>query len=99
MGGNLSLTTGPDSTSAMIDVLSDSAPAAIGLVADVLQRPDFPASELEKVKADLGRTLTVAKSTPGSIASEAFAAALYPNHPYGRTFLPRSSFRATRWIR
>lgn len=86
MGGNLSLTTGPDSTSAMIDVLSDSAPAAIGLVADVLQRPDFPASELEKVKADLGRTLTVAKSTPGSIASEAFAAALYPNHPYGRTF-------------
>lgn len=86
MGGALSLSTGLDSSSATIDVLSESAPAAVALVADLLQRPDFSAAELEKVRADMLRNLMVAKSTPGSIAAEAFAAALYPEHPYGRTF-------------
>ncbi|MFC3213253.1 insulinase family protein [Novosphingobium panipatense] len=99
MGGNLSLTTGPDSTSAMIDVLSDSAPAAIGLVADVLQRPDFPASELEKVKADLGRTLTVAKSTPARSRPKRLRRRFTRTTRTGALSLPRSSFRATRWIR
>lgn len=86
MGGALSLSTGLDSSSATIDVLSESAPEAVALVADLLQRPDFSAAELEKVRADMLRNLMVAKSTPGSIAAEAFAAALYPEHPYGRTF-------------
>lgn len=86
MGGSLALSTGLDSSSAMIDVLGESTPDAVALVADLLQRPDFKAEELEKVRADMLRNLMVAKSTPGSIASEAFSAALYPEHPYGRTF-------------
>ncbi|MFD2134535.1 M16 family metallopeptidase [Novosphingobium resinovorum] len=86
MGGSLALSTGLDSSSAMIDVLGESTPEAVALVADLLQRPDFKAEELEKVRADMLRNLMVAKSTPGSIASEAFSAALYPEHPYGRTF-------------
>ncbi|PNU04162.1 peptidase M16 [Novosphingobium guangzhouense] len=86
MGGALALSTGLDSSSATIDVLSESTPAAVALVADLLQRPDLKAEELEKVRADMLRNLMVAKSTPGSIASDAFAAALYPEHPYGRTF-------------
>ncbi|MEE4452546.1 pitrilysin family protein [Novosphingobium resinovorum] len=86
MGGTLGLSTGLDSSSAMIDVLAESAPAAIGLVADLLQHPDFEAGELDKVRADLLRNLMVAKSTPGSVASEAYSAALYPGHPYGRLF-------------
>ncbi|MBF7012655.1 pitrilysin family protein [Novosphingobium resinovorum] len=86
MGGSLALSTGLDSSSAMIDVLGESTSDAVALVADLLQRPDFKAEELEKVRADMLRNLMVAKSTPGSIASEAFSAALYPEHPYGRTF-------------
>ncbi|EIZ79264.1 m16 family peptidase [Novosphingobium sp. Rr 2-17] len=86
MGGSLSLSTGVDSSSAVIDVLADSAPAAIGLLADLLQRPDFKPEELEKVRADMLRNLAIARSTPGSQAAEAFAAALYPGHPYGMVF-------------
>ena len=84
MGGSFSLGTGADMTTAAMDVLSDSAPEAIALIADVLRRPDFPAGELEKVRADLSRNLSVARSSPGSIASEAYSAVLYPDHPYGR---------------
>lgn len=86
MGGALGLSTGVDASSATIDVLGEFAPQAIGLVADLLQRPDFKAGELEKVRADLLRNLMVARSTPGATASEAFQAALYPGHPYGRLF-------------
>ena len=86
MGGALSLSTGVDSSSAVIDVLAESGPAAVGLLADLLQRPDFKPEELEKVRADLLRNLAVMRFTPGSIAAEAFQGALYPNHPYGRLF-------------
>lgn len=86
MGGGLTLSTGLDSSAAGIDVLSEFTPVAVALVADLLQRPDFPAAELEKVRADMLRNLMVARSTPGSIAGEAFARALYPDHPYGRMF-------------
>jgi predicted Zn-dependent peptidase len=67
-------------------VLSEDAPAAIALIADLLQRPDLKAEELEKVRADMTRNLTVAKSSPQSIASEAFQGVIYPDHPYGRVF-------------
>lgn len=86
MGGSLNLSTGVDASTASIDVLSEFAPQAVALVADLLQRPDFKAAELEKVRADMLRNLMIAQSTPGSIATEAFQAAAYPGHPYGRTF-------------
>lgn len=86
MGGTLALATGLDSTTAYIDSLSDSAPQAVALLADLLIRPDFKPEELEKVRADLQRNLTVARSTPGSIATEAFLGTIYPGHPYGRVF-------------
>jgi Predicted Zn-dependent peptidases len=86
MGGGISLSTGLNQTNATMDVLSESAPEAVVLVADLLRRPDFAPGELDKVRADLLRNLTVAKSTPGSIADEAFASLMYPGHPYGRVF-------------
>lgn len=86
MGGGLSLSTGVDAATASIDVLGEFTPQAIALVADLLQRPDLKPAELEKVRADLLRNLMVAKSSPGSVAAEAFQATVYQDHPYGRTF-------------
>ena len=85
MGGSLSVSTGLDMTTASMDVLSESAPDAVALIASVLRRPDFPAAELDKVRADLMRNLSISRSAPGPIANEAYAALLYPGHPYGRT--------------
>lgn len=86
MGGNLSLGVGLDTVSVSTGVLSEYADQAVGVIADVLMRPDLPEAEIEKVRADMLRNLSVAKSSPGSIASEAFASALYGDHPYGHSY-------------
>lgn len=86
MGGNLSLSAGPDQTYISGSVLSEYAPDFIRLIADVIMHPALPASELERLKSDLKRNLTVSKSRPQSLAAEKFYQAVYKDHPYGRYF-------------
>lgn len=86
MGGSLSVGVGGDVTSISADVLSEFTAAAVGILADVAQHPALPASELPRLKADLVRNLTLAKSQPQSMANEQFARALYGQHSYGRLF-------------
>jgi predicted Zn-dependent peptidase len=85
MGGALSVSAGEDQSSVGIDVLSEKVTNAIALVADVLQHPVWPASELDRVKANLARRLSVAAADPQTQASAAYAALIYGDHPYGRT--------------
>lgn len=86
MGGQLEISVTSNQTIIGADVFSESAPAAVSLIADVVRNPRFPESELARLKTDFVRQLNIQRSTPQSIAQERFAAALYPNHPYGRTF-------------
>jgi predicted Zn-dependent peptidase len=86
MGGALSVGVGEEQSSVGLDVLSEFGPAAVALVADVLQRPLFPASELERVKTNQLRNLTIARSQPGQIATERFRKILYGEHAFGRYF-------------
>ncbi len=86
MGGSLMVAVGGDQTTIGLDVLSEAAPDAIALLAEVVSRPALPEREVARVRDNLIRQLTVARSTPGSLATERFAATLYPNHPYGRLF-------------
>jgi len=85
MGGDLGVGAGQQSTAVTMNVLSEYAPQAVALIGEVVLRPDLPASELARVKANLGRQLTVALSQPGTLADIALARTVYgPNHPYGR---------------
>lgn len=85
MGGDLNVGAGQQATQITMNVLSEFAPAAVQLIGHVAIRPDLPASELARVKANLGRQLSVALSQPGTLADVALARAVYgPNHPYGR---------------
>lgn len=86
MGGDLSINAGADQVYIVGSVLSEYADAFIKLIADVIINPAFPAAELERLKGDLKRRLTVDKSRPQSQASEKFYQALYKDHPYGRYF-------------
>lgn len=88
MGGALGLNVGAEQTTAGISVLSDRAVAAVGLLADVLQNPRFPESELARVRANFERSLAVARADPGSLADEALARLVYGDHPFGHA-LPR----------
>lgn len=87
MGGNLAVGGGQHETILTLNVLSEFTPEAVRLISDVARRPDFPASELERVRANLMRNLAVAKSQPQALADVALASAYYGDkHPYGRLF-------------
>ena len=86
MGGSVSINVGADTTSIGGDVLSEFGPQFVALLADVIERPALPASELARLKNNQLRQLTVAKSQPGPLANERFRKILYPNHPYGRLY-------------
>lgn len=86
MGGALEVGVSANQTTIGADVFSESAPAAVNLIADVARNPRFPESELARLKADRVRTLSIQRSTPQAAAQEKFYSVIYPNHPYGRIY-------------
>lgn len=86
MGGNLNINTGVHTLSINTRVLSEFAPEAMYALTDVLTNPRWPESEVERLKNNMKRNVTVSLSTPGSQARQDFFSELYPGHPYGKLF-------------
>lgn len=84
MGGSLSISTGADQTYVRADCLSEYAPQLLTLLADVVQHPALPASELPRLKADFKRQLNLQRAQPGFQAEMKMREAMYAGHPYGR---------------
>ncbi len=61
MGGELGISVGPDTTSISTEVLSERAADAVRKLADVVQHPRLPESEIERVKGKLLRNLAISK--------------------------------------
>jgi zinc protease len=85
MGGGLNAQESDDETSFGLDVLSESAVDAVKLLAEVMMQPALPESELQRLKQDFQRNLSVQLSQPQAIADAAFSELIYPNHPYGQS--------------
>lgn len=85
MGGDLNIGVGWNQTFVTMDVLAENADEAIGLMSDVLRRPDFPKDQLSRKRDDIERNVDVSRASAQSQANEAFGAMLYPDHPYGRS--------------
>jgi predicted Zn-dependent peptidase len=86
MGGNLNVGVGIHETTLALNVLAENGPEAVALLADVVRRPDMPESELDRVRQNLIRNVTDARSRPQTVANEAYAELLYgTDHPYGHT--------------
>jgi zinc protease len=83
MGGSLNVSVGPNQTTLSGSVLSEFGPELVRLLAELVQHPAFPQSEIERVKNDFKRNMNLARLQPGTQADVKFRAALYPNHPYG----------------
>jgi zinc protease len=94
MGGEIAATAGNDESRIGGSVLSESAPQFVKLVADLLENPSFPESELDRLQAGYLRKLAVAKTQPSALAEEAFHHILYGDHPYGRNFPTEAMVRA-----
>ena len=86
MGGEINIGVGPDNTTVSGSVLSEFASELIKVIADVVMNPALPASEVERLKDDLKRQLSVQKSQPQSQAIESFNSIIFKDHPYGRIF-------------
>jgi predicted Zn-dependent peptidase len=86
MGGSLDVSVGIESTTVGGDVLSEFGAEYAALIADLVQNPKFPESELERLKGNMSRNLAVSLSRPQQIALQKFRAVLYGEHPYGRVF-------------
>jgi predicted Zn-dependent peptidase len=73
-----------DSGGVSIRVLSDRLDAGLALMADVGLNPTFPEAEIERLRTRRLASIQSEKSSPGAIASNAVAAALFGRaHPYG----------------
>jgi len=86
MGGRLGIGVGADQTTISADVLSEYGTQLVALIADVVQRSAFPAAQLERLKNDRIRNLSISRSQPGALAQERFRKLLYQDHPYGRIY-------------
>jgi zinc protease len=86
MGGGLGVNVGSDQMSIGTEVLSEFAPQALEVIADVAMHPAFPASELARLKAARVRNLAIQRSNAGALAREQFAQAVYGDHPYGHFY-------------
>ncbi len=65
--------------------LAEDLPTLLHLLAQVLRWPTFPPDEVEKRRSQLLTQLAVRMQDTAARAADAAHAALYPNHPYGRT--------------
>ena len=87
MGSTLNVVVGADQTKLELDVLQEFAPEGVRLLADVVEHPRLPESELARLKNDSLRKIAVQTSQPQTIAAMHFRKILYEDHPYG-TLLP-----------
>ncbi len=86
MGGNIFIGMGPDQSTIGGEALSEFGPDYVKLIAEVVQKPLLPGSEVARIKGDMLRNLSIQKSTPQSQANERFRKILYPDHAYGRLY-------------
>ena len=84
VGGTLNAGAGKEFVSVNAQVAQADAALAFDLLADVVMRPSFPASEIELFRSQLVAGLQVQQSQPAAVANRIFAATLYGAHPLGR---------------
>ena len=66
----------------------------IALVADVALHPAFPESQLARLKADQLRTISIARSTPQTVAEEHFRKIVYGDNGYGRVLPDEAALKS-----
>ena len=84
IGASLETGCGQDTASLSVTVLKKDLPTGLDLLADVLTQPTFPQAEIDRQKQAVIATIRANEENPGAVAAKAFAAALFPQSPYGR---------------
>jgi zinc protease len=84
-GVAISTDTGRQTTDVTVKCLLEDLDLAIGVLAEVIRQPTFPAEQLEKVRGELMTGLREADQDTRSVAERTFRELSYPvGHPYRR---------------
>lgn len=84
VGGSLSVDTSADYTVLQVRVLREHLDLAVGLLADLARRPTFAVEEIETIRRRELDRLSLSRSQPRWLGSQAFYRELYgAEHPYG----------------
>ena len=81
--GSLNGFSGRNSIGVSAKFLSRDLYAGLELLTDVVLNPDFPQSEIDKVRVDVLAAIKAKKDRPTAQLFELFYKTLYPNYPYG----------------
>src|SRR5215203_343272 len=94
MGGSIFTGAQTDKTVIGGEVLSEFDTRFLTLMADVMLNPKFAADDLETIRANKIRELSIARAQAGNIAVEKFRQVIYPNHPYGEIFASEETLKS-----
>jgi len=75
-----------DTSFILLNSLKAKLPESLDLVADIVRRPHFPATELERLRAQRLAAIQQEKSQPQGMATRIYPSLIYgADHPYGGT--------------
>src|SRR5262249_23591200 len=84
VGGEIEVQVRPYETSVSGEVLSESTPALVDLIGDLVQHPAFAPEQLTRLEANQIQRLSTRRMQPATLASTRVNALLFPNHPADR---------------
>jgi len=84
IGASVNANSGWDSANISMQTLTKNLDAALGIYADVVVNPSFPANELQVVRHRTMVGFVQRKANPGAIAKMVYNKVLYGNQVYGR---------------
>jgi zinc protease len=85
IGGSLSTAAGEDFASTNLRVLKKDIRSGLELLSDVLQNPIFEQTEIDRKVKETLADIQRQRQQPGVVAGQAFAKAIFGDHPYGVT--------------
>jgi zinc protease len=85
MGASLATGAGEDVATISMTILKKDLATGLDLLAEILTQSNFPQAEIERQKQAVIATIKAREEDPGAVAAKAFAAALFPKSPYGRS--------------
>ena len=84
IGASLEAGCGEDTSSVSLTMLKKDLATGLDLLAEILTPSIFPPAEIDRQKQAMIASIRAAEEEPGAVAQKTFAAALFPDSPYGR---------------
>ena len=87
VGGELNAATSLETTAYYARVLKGDEPVALGILADILQHPQYAPDELEREREVILQEIAATRDSPDEIAFDLMHDVAFPEQPVGRPIL------------